>query len=100
MKKLVIKFFPFSALILSTYVVLNSFMATAIAEPPSKNYSGTLRVGVVGDTGVGERAYHPGFIAVSKALKKITLICYYILETLFINQKPFHKLAQNDIFMR
>ena len=25
---------------------------------------------MVGDTGVGERAYHPGFIAVAKALKK------------------------------
>ena len=64
------KIFSFTALILSTYVVLNPFVATAIAEPPSKNYSDTLSVGVVGDTGVGERAYHPGFIAVAKALKK------------------------------
>ena len=70
MKKLLMKIFSFTALILSTYVVLNPFVATAIAEPPSKNYSDTLSVGVVGDTGVGERAYHPGFIAVAKALKK------------------------------
>jgi len=70
MKKLLMKIFSFTALILSTYVVLNPFVAAAIAEPPSKNYSDTLSVGVVGDTGVGERAYHPGFIAVAKALKK------------------------------
>ena len=70
MKKLLMKIFSFAALILSTYVVLNPFVAAAIAEPPSKNYSDTLSVGVVGDTGVGERAYHPGFIAVAKALKK------------------------------
>ena len=70
MKKLLMKIFSFTALILSTYVVLNPFVAAAIAEPPSKNYTDTLSVGVVGDTGVGERAYHPGFIAVAKALKK------------------------------
>ncbi|TDJ58899.1 MAG: hypothetical protein E2O41_05215, partial [Nitrospina sp.] len=30
----------------------------------------TLRVVVVGDTGIGERAYHPGFIAVAEAMRK------------------------------
>ena len=59
MKKLLMKIFSFTALILSTYVVLNPFVAAAIAEPPSKNYSATLSVGVVGDNGVGERAYQP-----------------------------------------
>ncbi|MBT5793525.1 MAG: hypothetical protein HOI10_01495 [Deltaproteobacteria bacterium] len=46
-----------------------SFTVDAIAEPSTENYNETLHVGVVGDTGVGERAYHPGFIAVTKALK-------------------------------
>jgi len=46
-----------------------SFAVDAIAESSTENYSDTLHVGVVGDTGVGERAYHPGFIAVAKALK-------------------------------
>ena len=46
-----------------------SFAVDTITEPFTENYSDTLHVGVVGDTGVGERAYHPGFIAVAKALK-------------------------------
>ena len=33
------------------------------------NHDQTLRVGVVGDTGIGERGYHPGFTAGAEALK-------------------------------
>jgi calcineurin-like phosphoesterase family protein len=31
---------------------------------------GKLRIGVVGDTGIGERAFHMGFVAVQKALRE------------------------------
>ena len=31
--------------------------------------SSVLRVAVVGDTGIGKRAYHPGFLAVQKAMR-------------------------------
>ena len=51
-------------------MALISLAVDAIAEPSTENYNDTLHVGVVGDTGVGERAYHSGFIAVAKALKK------------------------------
>ena len=50
-------------------VVLLSITEYIAAEPSAKTYDETLRVGVVGDTGVGERAYHPGFLAVAEALK-------------------------------
>ena len=56
-------------LILALYIVLIFFTAHAAEELPIKKYDDTLRVGVVGDTGIGERAYHPGFIAVATALK-------------------------------
>ncbi|MCH8157123.1 MAG: metallophosphoesterase [Nitrospinae bacterium] len=44
-------------------LVLFSLPGQAQAEPA------TLRVGVVGDTGIGERAFHRGFIAVAEALR-------------------------------
>ncbi|MBT3516162.1 MAG: hypothetical protein HN465_01125 [Nitrospina sp.] len=70
MRKFITKNFSFTTLILFTCVSLVYFVVDAIAEPSSKNHSDTLTVGVVGDTGIGERAYHPGFIAVVKALRK------------------------------
>jgi calcineurin-like phosphoesterase family protein len=41
-------------------------------ETPSKTASkeDTLRIGVIGDTGIGERAFHAGFLAVQKALRE------------------------------
>ena len=60
-------------LILFLCLFLKSFMGHVAAEPHAKLYNEILRVGVVGDTGVGERAYHPGFIAVAKALKNKNL---------------------------
>ena len=69
MKELLAKKKSFVIPILFLSVVLISFEAHAVAESSIKNYNDTLLVGVVGDTGIGERAYHPGFIAVAKALK-------------------------------
>ncbi|MCH2392072.1 MAG: hypothetical protein MK238_06005, partial [Nitrospinales bacterium] len=69
MKELLAKKKYFVIPILFLSVVLISFEAHAVAESSIKNYNGTLLVGVVGDTGIGERAYHPGFIAVAEALK-------------------------------
>ena len=59
----------FSKLALFICVILLSITECIAAEPSAKTYDETLRVGVVGDTGVGERAYHPGFLAVAEALK-------------------------------
>lgn len=42
--------------------------ATAENLPPN-THDKTFRIGVVGDTGIGERAYHPGFIAVTEELR-------------------------------
>ena len=56
-------------LILFLCVILLFFTKQVAAKPSTKTYTETLRVGIVGDTGVGERAYHPGFIAVAEALK-------------------------------
>ena len=70
MRKFITKTFSFTTLILFICVSLVYFVVDAIAEPSPKNHSDTLTVGVVGDTGIGERAYHPGFIAVAKALRK------------------------------
>ena len=50
-------------------LILISFTGHVSAEFSATTYDKTLRVGVVGDTGIGERAYHPGFIAVANALK-------------------------------
>ena len=52
------------------FIVLISFTSNSAEKLPTKNYEDILRVGVVGDTGVGERAYHSGFAAIAKALKK------------------------------
>ena len=59
----------FSKLALFICVILLSITECIAAKPSAKTYDETLRVGVVGDTGVGERAYHPGFLAVADALK-------------------------------
>ena len=59
----------FSKLALFICVILLSITECIAAKPSAKTYDETLRVGVVGDTGVGERAYHPGFLAVAEALK-------------------------------
>ena len=69
MRGLLINKFYLTILITFVYMASISFTVDAIAEPSTENYNETLHVGVVGDTGVGERAYHPGFIAVTKALK-------------------------------
>lgn len=68
MKKLFVKIFSFERLILFLCLVLISFAEHVLAKS-SDNYDKTLRVGVVGDTGIGERAYHLGFTAVAKALR-------------------------------
>ena len=69
MRGLLAKTFYSTILISLLHMASISFVVDAIAEPSTENYNKTLHVGVVGDTGVGERAYHPGFIAVAKALK-------------------------------
>ena len=69
MRGLLAKKFYSTILIPLLHMASISFAVDAIAEPSTEIYSDTLHVGVVGDTGVGERAYHPGFIAVAKALK-------------------------------
>jgi hypothetical protein len=53
------------------FLTLILIFPTAQAEmkPRIKGFNDTLRVGVVGDTGVGERAYSQGFNAVAEALK-------------------------------
>ncbi|MDP6231057.1 MAG: metallophosphoesterase [Nitrospinaceae bacterium] len=56
-------------LILFLCVILLFFTKQVAAKPSTKTYTEILRVGIVGDTGVGERAYHQGFIAVAEALK-------------------------------
>ena len=70
MRGLLAKKFYSTILIPLLHMASISFAVDAIAEPSTENYNDTLHVGVVGDTGVGERAYHSGFIAVAKALKK------------------------------
>ena len=57
-------------LILALFTVLIFFTAHAEEESSTKRYDDTLRVGVVGDTGIGERAYHAGFTATAKSLKE------------------------------
>lgn len=50
-------------------------LVLVVAQSPKENQSvspkieGGLRVAVVGDTGIGERAFHEGFIAVQKAMR-------------------------------
>ena len=59
-------------LIISTLflaLVLIFSRVQAEVEPTIKSFNNSLRVAVVGDTGVGERAYSQGFNAVAKALK-------------------------------
>jgi len=94
MKKPLAKNFSFAILIPFLCVVVISFTVHVAADPPAENYDDIIRVGVVGDTGIGERAYHPGFTAIAQALS--APIYYCILETLFINRRFFHKPAQND----
>jgi hypothetical protein len=62
------KIFP-AILIPLLHMASISFAVDAIAEPSTENYNDILNVGVVGDTGIGERAYRPGFLAVATALK-------------------------------
>ena len=69
MKKTRAKKYFFGISILLVCAVLLSFPRHVEAERFNKTYFESLRVGVVGDTGIGERAYHEGFIAVAKALK-------------------------------
>ena len=69
MRGLLAKKFYSTILIPLLHMASISFVVDAIAEPSTDNYNDTLHVGVVGDTGVGERAHRPGFIAVAKALK-------------------------------
>ena len=69
MKKYQLRKSPLGVLILFLFWVLISSARHVEAELPDKTYHKTLRVGVVGDTGIGERAYHSGFTAVANALK-------------------------------
>ena len=69
MKKSLAENFSLAVLVPFLCVVLIYFKAHAIAGSSTKNYDDILRVGVVGDTGIGERAYSLGFNAVAKALK-------------------------------
>ena len=48
----------FTILILFLDFVLIFFTAHAAEKSSTKSYDNILRVGVVGDTGIGERAYH------------------------------------------
>ena len=59
-------------IISSLFLALVLIFSTVQAEvkPAINSFNNTLRVGVVGDTGIGERAYSQGFNAVAKALKK------------------------------
>jgi calcineurin-like phosphoesterase family protein len=56
--------------------ILLGIAGSVFAAPGEGNHSNTvsqetrLRVGVVGDTGIGERAFHWGFLAVQKALRE------------------------------
>jgi len=70
MKELLAKKKSFAIVAVFFYIVLIFSTGQALAESPIKSHNGTLHVGVVGDTGIGERAYRPGFIAVATALKK------------------------------
>ncbi len=58
------------ALILAA-LVCNAGAALAQDEPAASlpDEGATLRVAVVGDTGIGERAYHWGFLAVQRAME-------------------------------
>jgi hypothetical protein len=47
-------------------IILVSVSAQAEVTPKGKAF----RVAIVGDTGIGERAYRPGFLAVQKALRE------------------------------
>lgn len=63
---------------LSGIVILSGILGLMlmVALSPKENHSispetgGNLRVAVVGDTGIGERAFHKGFVAVQKAIRK------------------------------
>jgi len=69
MKNEYTKISSLGTLVLLLCFALTPFARHVSAEPSTKTYDGSLRVGVLGDTGIGERAYHPGFTAVAKALK-------------------------------
>ena len=60
MRGLLINKFYLTTLITFVYMASISFTVDAIAEPSTENYNKTLHVGVVGDTGVGERAFTQG----------------------------------------
>ena len=51
--------------------------------------SSVLRVAVVGDTGIGKRAYHPGFLAVQKAMRDMLPEVLYIWAILSISPNFF-----------
>lgn len=53
-----------SALVMSAFVLLAHGVSLA-----DEGRTGSLRIAVVGDTGIGERAFHPGFSAVQKAMQ-------------------------------
>ena len=56
----------FNAVCISLLLVLLSGLFQSTQSQPDTRE--VLRVGVVGDTGIGERAFHPGFLAVQEAL--------------------------------
>ena len=73
MKELPAKKKHFTTAIVFLSVVFASSTLQALEGASTKSHNETLHVGVVGDTGIGERAFHRGFIAVAKALVSIIL---------------------------
>ena len=65
------------------------------------NYSigeGATRIAIVGDTGTGERAYHPGFMAVQKAMREKNMpMLYCIWAISFTSPIFFLNPVQTDI---
>jgi hypothetical protein len=45
-------------------------MATLLCPPSQAHEAESIKIVVVGDTGIGERAFHPGFEAVQNAMRK------------------------------
>ncbi|MGV7220733.1 MAG: metallophosphoesterase [Nitrospinales bacterium] len=58
---------PFSIFLTVLVLLLFHLNEPLLAEEDS---SESLRVAIVGDTGIGERAFHPGFLAVQKSMRE------------------------------
>ena len=80
--------------VLVIFAVLIFFPRYSIAELSANTYDKALRVGVVGDTGIGERAYHSGFAAVANALKNEHPDLLLHLGDFVYQPKMFPKICQ------